>query len=468
MKTFGCTGRWLQIQLTSDTAAWARMTRESGKSAASSRACLPSAGIPRPAWIRTGSLRSCANVKTSRTASSSIPKPSARGCSLMPRAPSSKQREASATGSSCGSSRQNGTRRPFDAAAHAKDGVVGIAISVGLLHREDDSLGLKGGEQREELLVRAARPVRIVAADVRVGVEEREPGKVGQQRCEPVRDQGGIVRLVHRASLSAGSLKHRVGCREARRRRPGGWCACLSSRHMSAIEASRAGANLRRRHTRGRRGRPRGRGRRDLRVPGPERRREDHHGAHAHHAASPDRRRRAGRRARRRHGGRRGAARDRRGAPGGRARPADDRPGADPPPGDAPRAAAQAKGNAGPTPCSSASGWRTRRTAGSAPTRAACAAASTSPRRSCTSPEVLFLDEPTTGLDPVSRRTIWEEVEKLNDEGTTVFLTTQYLEEADKLADRVGIIDAGQHRRRGHAGAAEGGDRAAPPRGEAR
>jgi ABC-2 type transport system ATP-binding protein len=59
-------------------------------------------------------------------------------------------------------------------------------------------------------------------------------------------------------------------------------------------------------------------------------------------------------------------------------------------------------------------------------------------------PNVLFLDEPTTGLDPVSRRAIWEEVRKLNDEGTTVFLTTQYLEEADQLADRVGIIDDGR------------------------
>jgi ABC-2 type transport system ATP-binding protein len=58
-------------------------------------------------------------------------------------------------------------------------------------------------------------------------------------------------------------------------------------------------------------------------------------------------------------------------------------------------------------------------------------------------PSVLFLDEPTTGLDPVSRQAIWEEVTKLNDEGTTVFLTTQYLEEADQLADRVGIITDG-------------------------
>ncbi len=58
-------------------------------------------------------------------------------------------------------------------------------------------------------------------------------------------------------------------------------------------------------------------------------------------------------------------------------------------------------------------------------------------------PEVLFLDEPTTGLDPGSRKTLWEEVRRLRGEGTTVFLTTQYLEEADQLADRVGIIDRG-------------------------
>jgi ABC-2 type transport system ATP-binding protein len=60
------------------------------------------------------------------------------------------------------------------------------------------------------------------------------------------------------------------------------------------------------------------------------------------------------------------------------------------------------------------------------------------------SPEVLFLDEPTTGLDPASRRTVWDEVARINDAGTTVFLTTQYLEEADRLCDRLAIIDAGE------------------------
>jgi ABC-2 type transport system ATP-binding protein len=58
-------------------------------------------------------------------------------------------------------------------------------------------------------------------------------------------------------------------------------------------------------------------------------------------------------------------------------------------------------------------------------------------------PEVLFLDEPTTGLDPASRITIWEEVRRINERGTTVFLTTQYLEEADQLCDRLAIIDGG-------------------------
>ena len=60
------------------------------------------------------------------------------------------------------------------------------------------------------------------------------------------------------------------------------------------------------------------------------------------------------------------------------------------------------------------------------------------------SPEVLFLDEPTTGLDPASRLTVWAEVRRINAAGTTVFLTTQYLEEADQLCDRLAIIDAGE------------------------
>jgi ABC-2 type transport system ATP-binding protein len=59
-------------------------------------------------------------------------------------------------------------------------------------------------------------------------------------------------------------------------------------------------------------------------------------------------------------------------------------------------------------------------------------------------PRLLFLDEPTTGLDPQSRAALWDEVRRLADEGVTVFLTTQYLEEADALADRVGIIDRGR------------------------
>lgn len=59
-------------------------------------------------------------------------------------------------------------------------------------------------------------------------------------------------------------------------------------------------------------------------------------------------------------------------------------------------------------------------------------------------PDVLFLDEPTTGLDPASRLTVWDEVRRINQLGTTVFLTTQYLEEADQLCNRLAIIDDGQ------------------------
>ena len=59
------------------------------------------------------------------------------------------------------------------------------------------------------------------------------------------------------------------------------------------------------------------------------------------------------------------------------------------------------------------------------------------------SPDLLFLDEPTTGLDPRSRRAIWEVIRSLRAAGTTVLLTTQYLEEADELADRIVIIDHG-------------------------
>ena len=59
-------------------------------------------------------------------------------------------------------------------------------------------------------------------------------------------------------------------------------------------------------------------------------------------------------------------------------------------------------------------------------------------------PSVLFLDEPTTGLDPRSRQAVWAEVEELVAAGVTVLLTTQYLEEADRLADRIAVIDGGR------------------------
>jgi ABC-2 type transport system ATP-binding protein len=59
-------------------------------------------------------------------------------------------------------------------------------------------------------------------------------------------------------------------------------------------------------------------------------------------------------------------------------------------------------------------------------------------------PDILFLDEPTLGLDPASRASIWEYVRKLNEEGITIFMTTHYMDEADKLCDRIAIIDYGK------------------------
>jgi ABC-2 type transport system ATP-binding protein len=59
-------------------------------------------------------------------------------------------------------------------------------------------------------------------------------------------------------------------------------------------------------------------------------------------------------------------------------------------------------------------------------------------------PQVMFLDEPTTGIDPRNRKDLWDMIEDLVETGTTVLLTTQYLEEADRLADRIGVIDHGR------------------------
>lgn len=61
-----------------------------------------------------------------------------------------------------------------------------------------------------------------------------------------------------------------------------------------------------------------------------------------------------------------------------------------------------------------------------------------------TDPAVLFLDEPTTGLDPRGRAEVWAAVRSLVGGGTTVLLTTQYLEEADQLADRISVVDNGR------------------------
>ncbi|MFX7029264.1 AAA family ATPase, partial [Acinetobacter baumannii] len=59
-------------------------------------------------------------------------------------------------------------------------------------------------------------------------------------------------------------------------------------------------------------------------------------------------------------------------------------------------------------------------------------------------PKIIFLDEPTTGLDPQARRNLWELIKDIRNEGTTVILTTHYMDEAEVLCDRVAIIDSGK------------------------
>ena len=87
-------------------------------------------------------------------------------------------------------------------------------------------------------------------------------------------------------------------------------------------------------------------------------------------------------------------------------------------------------------------------------------------------PQIIFLDEPTTGLDPRSRRTMWEIIRQLVADGVTIFLTTQYLDEADRLADRIAVLDQGQPGRPGHSRRAQAPDprqsRPAPVRGRRR
>ena len=104
----------------------------------------------------------------------------------------------------------------------------------------------------------------------------------------------------------------------------------------------------------------------------------------------------------------------------------------------------RAAAKAAPTSCSTRSASPTRPASSSRTTRAACAAGWTSRRASSSRRELMFLDEPTTGLDPRSRNQVWDIIRAFVAEGTTILLCTQYLEEADQLADRIAVIDHGK------------------------
>ena len=211
-------------------------------------------------------------------------------------------------------------------------------------------------------------------------------------------------------------------------------------------------AQVLRRQGRARRHRP-GRPRRDdLRPARPERRRQDHRRQDPLHPRlrrprlrrDPRRRSRPGRRP----AG--GPRRDRRHRAVLRRRRADHRRGEHAPHG-GPAPPLQARGTAGRPPnCWSASTWWRR------PKKPASTYSGGMKRRLDIAmtlvggPRIIFLDEPTTGLDPRRRHTMWQIIRELVTGGVTVFLTTQYLEEADELADRIAVLERRQDRRRGH------------------
>ena len=136
--------------------------------------------------------------------------------------------------------------------------------------------------------------------------------------------------------------------------------------------------------------------------------------------------------------------------------PAPDRPRAARPAGAPVRPDRPRRRRRAPSSCSSWSSSRTPPTGASRATRGGMKRRLDLASALVHRPEVLFLDEPTTGLDPASRLTVWDEVRRINEKGTTVFLTTQYLEEADALCDRLAIIDDGMIVREGTPAAAQG------------
>ena len=94
--------------------------------------------------------------------------------------------------------------------------------------------------------------------------------------------------------------------------------------------------------------------------------------------------------------------------------------------------------------CSPSWGWRRNATPPSRNSPAGRSSACSSPWRSCPDPQLVFLDELTTGLDPQARHAIWDLVRDVRAKGKTVLLTTHFMEEAERLCDRVAILDHGR------------------------
>ena len=137
-----------------------------------------------------------------------------------------------------------------------------------------------------------------------------------------------------------------------------------------------------------------------------------------------------------------GARRDRRDRPVRRGGRAADRPGEPAADGGPQARAATASGWS--ANCWSGSTWRSRRDKPASTYSGGMRRKLDLAMTLVGNPRIIFLDEPTTGLDPRSRRTMWGIVRELVADGTTIFLTTQYLDEADQLADRIAVLDQGR------------------------
>ena len=170
-KRLGWSGASRQIQARSEMPACARIRRIPGCRPVASTECRPSAGMPRPACTSTGRRRSFASANTGCSAGWSSVNCSARGCSLIPRAPRPSARSASESGSSCGSSRAKGNRRPSLRSASSMTMSLAAEYPSGSCIGKTNARASIRSSDPTQLLAAARVAVGVVEPDVGVGIE---------------------------------------------------------------------------------------------------------------------------------------------------------------------------------------------------------------------------------------------------------------------------------------------------------